>query len=153
MIAYHIHTNEPDPYDVMGGFERFDLNSIYVPEKNTLVGFINWGFPRGKILDYSDLKYTNIAQAIVEGNKGDVEGEVKGTRDLYLETIKKIAEFGEYYHDCEIHITKPFDGSTNCLVQILSGELRPRGVLLRILDKLGEAVRGFDTDSFQPRCD
>lgn len=38
MDAYHIKTYEPDPSDFIG-IENIELNSLYVPDKNILVGY------------------------------------------------------------------------------------------------------------------
>ena len=128
MKVYHIKTEEPDPYPMIL-CEFFTLNSIYCPDKRVLVGFINQKPHRGTILNYTISIHYDGAQKIVDGNKEGVRGKVKETRDLYHETIEKIAKFGERFHDSDIYITKPFDGSIDCLIEILSGELKYKGFL------------------------
>ncbi len=147
MESYHIKPNELDPFCYnLERFERFNLNTIYIPDRRVLVGFIDLKFPKGKIINYNSLVYINRAESILRRNRGDVKGEVIQKIDLKPEIVDQIAKFGERYHNSEISITKPFDGSTERLIQIISGELRPKGVL-GFLDNLGEAVLVFDIDS------
>lgn len=36
---FHLRTSEPDSHDVTG-FERFELDSIYIPDENLIMGFL-----------------------------------------------------------------------------------------------------------------
>ena len=127
MKAYHLRTSEPDRHDPTG-FESFTLDSIYVPDRKILVGFINWHNMRGMILNYSNV-YHNRAQAIAAGNTEPM-GKVISIRDLDSDVVDKIASNA---HEAEIKITQEYDGSTEVLVGILSGKLRRRGFLERLL--------------------
>jgi hypothetical protein len=119
MESYHIRTSEPDKHDPPG-LESFTLDSIYVPDRKVLVGFIKWSDMRGKILNYSEIHHER-AQAIVEGNKNGVEGDIISKIDLKNNTIDQIAS---NVHESEIYTTREYDNSTDVLVGILSGELR-----------------------------
>ncbi len=124
MKAYHIRTVEPDPYCPIG-MDTFDLDSIYVPEKRILIGFAYYKEQmsnKGTILDYSNL-YHDRTQAIVEGNRDGVRGNVIKELDLDPITISKIVRNGKY-HTKRVKVSQIFDGSTDSLVSILSGHIR-----------------------------
>jgi len=128
MKAYHIKTNEPDSHDALG-FERFDLDSIYVPEKAILLGFIDWENSKGLLKNYGggNSSYTPKAEDIINGNRNNVQGKVVSTFDLDEETAEKIIKVSEGvqhgpHHHKEIKITEKFDNSTDGLIRILSGE-------------------------------
>jgi len=117
MKAYHLRTIEPDKYDPMS-FDTFTLDSIYVPEKKILVGFIDWKNRKGKVLNYTEIHHDR-AQYIVEGNKNNVQGKVISHLELDALSADKIAKNPFEY---QVKLTKKFDSQTNTLVEILTGK-------------------------------
>lgn len=130
MKAYHLKTNEPDPYDSIG-FETFNLNSIYVPERSVLVGFIKHSGMRGEIKPYN-IHYCSRAQDIVEGNRNGVLGEVASKLELTADQVDIIAS----HQGSDVKTTIEYDSSTQALVGILTGELIRKGLIKRVLEKI-----------------
>ncbi len=126
--AYHLQTSEPDQNDPLG-VDSFELHSIYVPGRQVLVGFHKWrNESGGDVLNYSEMPaYLNNAQAVVEGKRA---GAVISQFDLDVCTIYRI--FSARRKNSRIKTTVQFDGSTDALVKILSGELRKKGLLEKV---------------------
>lgn len=121
MESYHLRTREPDRRDPVG-IENFTLDSIFVPEKRILAGFL-WKGLTGKIINYSAYKGKQFVEKefwTTEGGiaipwaqdrimkvlnwvyldraqeivngKGLVNGEVIAKIDLDCETVEKLEE-------------------------------------------------------------
>ncbi len=135
--AYHLRTNEPDSHDVMGGFERFDLDSIYIPERSILMGFVKWPNREGKIISYAAYHCTR-ADDIIDGNRNGVKGEVVSELELKAEQVNGIISNirGPDKHEFEVKTTVDYNGSTEDLVKILSGEYIRKGFVRRVLEKV-----------------
>jgi|GEM_PF-5231812 len=127
MKAYHLKTRASDSHDALG-VEQYELNSIYVPEKQVLAGYILFGKNNGLIINYSKIQHER-AQCIVEGNKNDVRGDVISELDLSEDIVEKIFRTK---NESEIKVTKQYDGSTDTLVGILSGEYHKRNLIEKI---------------------
>ena len=130
MKAYHIKTMERDPYDFMG-FEQYELNSIFIPDKQALAGYIPWKDNKGIIINYSKV-HNNNAQDIVDGNKNGIKGIVISELDVSEDIADKIFRTK---HESQIKVIKQYDGTTSTLVGILSGELIQKSFLEKIIEK------------------
>ncbi len=129
MIAYHLVTSEPDHRDVMLGFEKFNLNSIYIPEESLLVGFVKWYGKKGLIKPYCEEIYCSRAQNIVKNNKNNTQGDVISEFNIGEKLVNILRT---YNSEKEIKTTVDFDGSTSALINILSGELIKKNWLSRL---------------------
>lgn len=117
MKAYHLQTRERDKYDPMG-MEYYRVDSLYVPERRVLVGFLGWKKGSGLILKYSGDKYLSQAEKIVQGNKWGVMGEVIGETDL---TERDIVRIQKNENEFSVKLRRSFDRKTETLVDILTG--------------------------------
>jgi hypothetical protein len=126
--AYHLRTSEP--CEVFSFGYGLELNSIFVPTKNVLVGFVRQNNMSGLIKSYSTVNYCNRAQDIVEGNRNGVEGKIISEFELETKTVNRIGRNGR---ESKVTTLAEYDGSTDILVKILSGEFVKKGLLCRLL--------------------
>lgn len=132
MKAYHIRTREPDRGLISkctGLGATFDLDAIYIPEMRVLlgIGYYEGQLGKGKkrneafVMNYSNQKYIERADCIVNGNRDGVEGSVVSEIPLSDQQASGIAESRKYANKT-VKTKKPFDMSTESIVGILSGE-------------------------------
>ena len=133
MKVYHIFTREPDESS-LSGLDHYDLHSIYSPQ-SVLVGFVKRHYKNGLIVNYGQ-PYAHRAQAIVDRKKS-VRGEVIAKVDLDPGAIVRIAQ---NHSRAEVLTLREFDGSTDCLVKILTGELVIKNNLFQNIASLAKEL-------------
>ena len=130
MRGYHLRTHEQSPFSFMG-LSTYPLDSIYIPERQLVIGFAPTASNlRGEVLNQS--QHHMRAQAIVDGNKNGVRGDIIGVLDLDPLTVDLIAQGRS--DTSLIKLASEFDGSTNSTVEILCGELRKEPIYRRVLE-------------------
>lgn len=133
MKAYHIRTEGFDPYNPRG---TLIIDLLYVPEREILVGFSLLKYGREGVIKNRDSELSR-AQATVDGNQDGIEGEVVGEIDLNNRTISRIINSFSFCKESTFEMTGDYNGSTECLVAVLSGELRQRRLMEGILARVG----------------
>lgn len=137
MKAYHIKTNEQN--DLL--FEKFNLDSIYIPKRNILLCFAKLKNMEGILKNYGgrSSRYISQAEKIINGNKDGVKGEIICKRNLEEEVVEKINQIQETVpcppQGKKIGLVEEFDNSTDCLIRILSGESIKKRKKIRIFSE------------------
>ncbi len=137
MKAYHLKMSEAQVPEITGGlFEsRFPVDTIYVPKKKVLVGFVNHdGEKCGYIVNYTEEYYTerkpwaevrivnyNEAKTVIKGSK-DALGKIISEIDIDENTIEKIIKYAKIKHEKNMTLNNEFDYSTDSLIRVLLGE-------------------------------
>ncbi len=137
METYHLRTSEPERGSILP-FGTFGLDSIYIPDKQIIYGITYNNLPttKGTILNYSFPSDCEKAQKMIDGNDEGIRGDVISITDLKSEIFDKMISFCKRYdaNGKGITLREPFDGSTECLIEILSGSLK---------ENLGDKVKRF----------
>ncbi len=138
-FSYHIRTNEPDKYDSLH-LDYCIVDSIFVPSREILVGFLKQEYLKGIILNYDQEQkydisdYYSRALDIVDGNRNGVRGEVISSISLKTTLVDKIEN---NTHEHELELISPFNGETERLIEILTGaSFRRNGKMRRALSYL-----------------
>ena len=136
MKAYHLRTkhrvHDRSLFSFTGS-KSLIHDSIYIPERKVFVEFSKEEYKHkyGYIMR-SDYEYEK-AQQIVEGNNG-AEGEIISEPELESDVVDRIVANSKGI--CRTVKTRvDYDGSTEDLVRILSGELIKKGLLSRIFSR------------------
>jgi hypothetical protein len=131
MRAYHIRTERQDPYDPA---RTLILDSLYIPDRRILLGFKLLKDGEEGVIKNLELDLGR-AQAITDGSQNGIAGEVVGEADLSMGDISRMINSFSFCKGSTFEMTGDYDGSTECLVAVLSGELRQRRFAERVLRK------------------
>lgn len=133
MRAYHIRTERQDPYDPA---RTLILDSLYIPDRRILLRFKLLKDGEEGVIKNLELDLGR-AQAIIAGNQNGIAGEVVGEADVSSRDISRMINNFAFCKHSTFEITGDYDGSTDCLVEMMSGKLRKKkGLVERLLGRL-----------------
>lgn len=125
MLAYHLRIKESRPFV---GDKEYLMDAIYLPERDVMFGFLDHGNKEGMMFKYKQQHYLDKANQVIENKR---PGEVVGIKNIH-DDIDEFFMFST--SEMKVKTVKDFDGSTDCLVKIINGEYRKKGVFAKLCE-------------------